>query len=253
MSDGSSAGWLSSGAKWVREKTGYATEADATANNERQLLALQKQYTNDLRMAEQFELNAIRLTKQGNRQAARTALAHHKESLANANRTAGKIATLQGISSNLRSMQSNIDMAKNIEISNGVSTRIAGQINTDHVDAIMRDAREHKDTHREISDALAGEDYLDPVDEDDADAELDALMGKVSADPLHAANAPPDPLGKTADPRAPVETAAQKAAREDDVLRRNATTNEILDRMPPAPTKDHRRPLPGAIKTKGPK
>lgn len=172
-----------------------------------------------------------------------------QEAEANANRTAGKIATLQGVSSNLRSMQSNVEMARSIEISNGVSARMAGKINVDRVEGIMDNAREYKDMHHDISNVLAGDSYLDPVDPDEADAELDALLGKAKADPLHPVNAP----GTAADPRATMETPAQKAAREDEVLRREKAANDILDRMPAAPVKDHRKPLPGAIKTKGPK
>lgn len=251
----SSGSWLSSGAKWVREKAGYATSADATANNEAQLLQLQSQYEHELKMAKQYELNAIRLETAGKRQAARTALAHKREAEANANRTAGKIATLHGVTSNLRSMESNLEMTRSIKVSNSVSARMTGQLNTEEVDAVMDEARDHKDAHRDISAALSGENYLEPFDEDDADAELDALMGKVRVDPLHPANAPlPRQQSSVApDPRAAMETPAQKAAREDEVLRREKVANDILDQMPPAPTKDHRRPLPGAIKTRPPK
>lgn len=76
MSEG--AGWFSSSGKWLREVTGYATEADATTNNERQLRLLQDQYEKDLRLSEQYKLNAIRLGNSGNRRAALNALAHQK-------------------------------------------------------------------------------------------------------------------------------------------------------------------------------
>lgn len=257
----SSSSWISSGAKWVREKTGYATAADATQNNEAQLYELQQQYEKELKMAKQYELNAIRLGNAGNRRAALTAMAHKREAEENANRTAGKIATLHGVTSNLKSMESNLEMTRSIKVSNTVSARIAGQLNPEEVDGVMDEARDHKDAHRDISAALSGENYLEPFDEDEADAELDALMGKVRMDPLHPSNAPlprqdtatASSTGATSDPRAHVETPAQKSAREAEVQRREKAANDILDQFPPAPTRDLKKPLPGAIKTRPPK
>lgn len=133
---------------------------------------------------------------------------------------------------------------------------MAGKLNVDRVDAVMDEALDHKYENKDISERLAGTDFNDPIDEDDADAELEALMkGAALQNPMHPANAPVNPeTRRVPDPRAPPETHAQKAAREEEVLRRASTADEILDRMPPAPTRvPGGKTLPNAIKTRGPK
>jgi hypothetical protein len=139
-----------------------------------------------------------------------------------------------------------------------VTARMAGKLSVDRVDTVMDEALDHKFENKEISDRLAGSGFVDPIDEDDANAELDALMkGANLQDPMHPANAPVDPeTRRVPDPRAPPETHAQKAAREEEVLRRAAAADEILNRMPPAPTRvpgSGGKTLPSAIKTRGPK
>lgn len=134
---------------------------------------------------------------------------------------------------------------------------MAGKLNVDRVDTVMDEALDHKYANKGISDRLAGTDFNDPIDPEDADAELEALMkGAGLQDPMHPANAPVDPeTRRVPDPIAPTETHAQKAAREEEVLRRAATAEEILNRMPPAPTRvpGSGKTLPNAIKTRGPK
>lgn len=48
----SSSSWLSAGAKWARDVTGYTTADDAGERNEAELQRLNTQYANALRMIE---------------------------------------------------------------------------------------------------------------------------------------------------------------------------------------------------------
>lgn len=130
-------------------------------------------------------------------------MARKKDAQNRAQLLAGKIATLESINSNMRSMQSNLEMTTSIEKSNVAMARMGGKLQVERVEDVMEAAIAHKEDHMDVSRALSGDAYLDPIDEDEADAELDALMNKVKSDPFHPVNAPPMQDVPAPDIRAP--------------------------------------------------
>ena len=106
---------MSSVFTWVRRTAGYDTADEVAEDNAQQILKLQEEYKTNTKLAQQYELNAIRLAKSGNKQGARDALARKKTFETNANLISGKIATLSAITTELRGMHTNIEMTASIE------------------------------------------------------------------------------------------------------------------------------------------
>lgn len=111
---------MSSVFTWVRRTAGFDTADEVAEDNAQQILKLQEEYRTNMKLAEQYELNAIRLAKAGNKQGARDALARKRTFEANANLISGKIATLSSITTELRGMDSNVEMTASIAKVKGV-------------------------------------------------------------------------------------------------------------------------------------
>jgi hypothetical protein len=215
------AGWFSTVARTARNMTGYQTADDVIADNTRQIAELQSQYNDQHAMSEQFKANAARLSIARNMPEARKALAQHKSMAEQASQTHGKIATLSDTNFQLRGMDSNLKMVNGMQKSNQVVSRMAGKVDLNTVDTVMDEARNHKDDHRDISERLAGRDYIDPVDDDEADAELAAMQAEFEGTSIRT----------QVDPRAPIPTREQTEAE----ARREAAILEELDRLPAVP------------------
>ena len=213
--------------KWARWAIGRESAEDVIADNEKQIALLRQEYDDQERMVEQLTANAVRLNNGGQRAAARTALAHKKEAEIAMNQTAGKMATLQAQTNNLRGLDSNVKMHASVKRGNAVTQRVGASITVDQVDETMDKALELKDAHKDVAEALAGKDYLEPFDEDEADAELAALCG----DPANQVYVRPGPAGAIA----PIPDYAELARQRAEEARQEAALIERLQQMPPVP------------------
>ncbi len=200
------------------------------ADNEKQITLLRQDYDDQARMVEQLTANAVRLNNGGQKAAARTALAHKKEAEIAMNQTAGKMATLQAQTNNLRGLDSNVKMHESVKRGNSVTQRVGASITVDQVDETMDTALHLKDAHRDVAEALAGKDYLEPFDEDEADAELDALSAN-PANQVYQQQQHQQPVN----PLAPLPDQQELARQRAEELRREIAMLERLQQLPPAP------------------
>lgn len=204
--------------QWGRKLIGRETPEDVIANNNAQIAELESQQDEQTVMVAQLTQNATRLAAAKNMAAARQALAQKKDMETTLTQTTGKIAMLRVQNNGLKGLDSNVKMHESVKRSNAVTARVGKTMNVDEVHDTMDTASQHKYDHLEISEALAGANFLDPVDEDDADAELASLVA------------------------AQQETQQQQTAADADVIRaqaaqllKEAEMMEALNNLPPAP------------------
>lgn len=222
--------------KWVRWAVGRESVDDVVTDNERQIALLRSEYDDQARMVEQLTANAVRLAKAGQQASARTALAHKKEAEIAMNQTAGKMATLQAQTNNLRGLGSNVKMHESVKRGNAVTQRVGATMNVDDVDATMAKAAELKHDHREVADMLAGRDYLDVQDDDEADAELAALMADPSNQVYVGQQQQQPGPGQAVGAMAPLPNQAELARQRAEELMKEAEMIERIQKMPVAPT-----------------
>ncbi len=221
--------------KWARWALGKERPEDVIKDNEKQIALLQTEYDEQARMVEQLTANAVRLAKSGQQASARTALAHKKEAEVAMTQTAGKMATLQATTNNLRGLDSNVKMHNSIKRGNAVTERVGATIKVDEVDATMAKAVELKDDHREVADMLAGRDYLPIQDDDEADAELAALMADPS-NQVYAGQQQHQQPQSAVGAMAPIPDQAALARQRAEELIKEAEMIDRIQRMPVAPT-----------------
>jgi len=90
----------------------------------------------------------------------------------------GKIATLSSVNEGIEDASENVAMFNAIQQSNAASARIGQSLDVDDVGEAMQAARTHKDDHIDVTRELSGANFLDPVDEDEAEADLLAFIGQ---------------------------------------------------------------------------
>ena len=202
---------------WILSAIGRPRAEYVIAENTKLIAELQDLHDDQAAMAQQCHNNAVRLASAKNMPAARQALAQKKDIEVQLTLTAGKIATLHSQTAQLRGMDTNVKMHQGIQQVNRVADRMAGKMNVDKVNEDMDKALEHKDSHRDISEALAGRDLLEPADPDELDDELRSLLGEAKES------------GELQKITGPSETELKQ------MLLDEARAMEQLDRMPPAP------------------
>lgn len=198
--------------------------------NDETLEQLQRRYDDEAEIIEALGENIRRMHANGNTQQATVLYRKMQRKQRGQTLLAGKIETLSTVSENVHDMHANVSVHQAIDQSNVAFGRIAQTMDVDKVEDSMNTAVEHGQDHREVSELLAGSTMLDPIDEDEMMASLDAFVGNTSNQTSHQQHRQQD---------VPVPMASQ--ARRDQEIRQaqdEARMMRMLASMPAPPAGD---------------
>jgi len=217
------------------EPSGKELASKAVEANSTLLSKMEEQYDNNQRMIEQLgrevqRLSANPATKNGAMEAFKRMQKLQKEQT----ELGGKIATLSHVSGNMKGASDNILMYNAIKQSNVASGKIQESLNVDDVHSEMDRAREIADNHSDVSNALSGQDFLDPVDTDEMESEMLAFIGQQNQQQRQGYN--PTAGIQVQQPYVPAMTPNQRSAYAARQVEEEAAIEAMLSQSRPVPT-----------------
>lgn len=224
-----SGGWLSSWFKAAPPQPSVETQVqDAVNTNEETLSQLQERYEEQGEIIRQLGENVKRLYANGSKAEAQRIFQQKQRKEKAQTLLAGKIASLSTVNDNVHGMHENVSVHSAMVQSNAASARIGATLNVENVDGTMAMAAEYATDHREVSELLGGSTLMDPVDEDEMMADLEAFvgvdMGSGKHNPVYQQQQVPPPMNP-----------AERQAYEARNIEMESEMARMLNTMPPVP------------------
>lgn len=179
--------WL--GSLWRRGPPEKPIEEQiaATSTKAHQVVTgIEEEYAKNEKMIAQYGESVKRLHAGGHKEAAAREFQSMKRLQARQTQIRGKIETVRAVDTNVKDMHANVVISGVVKETNAVSEKIAKTMTVDDVHDQMDTAKAHFEDNNEISNALGGSAFFDPVDQEEVEQDLDAFInaGTASAQPV---------------------------------------------------------------------